>query len=160
VCPNVDTRAWGGYLAGPGSVLPNGGYELHDDTDPVDLPAWLVQACAESPAAAISAPIQIHSANTGTYGAAALRGEAKRIRDAAPGTYNEVLSSAAYTIGRKVGAGIIDHATARADLIAAGESLIGSSHWPPNVHEVIRVVEAGRAAGAANPATYHRKDAA
>jgi hypothetical protein len=131
LCPNVDTRAGGGYVVGPGSVLPNGGYELDDDTDPVELPAWLVQASAERPAAALSAPVQIRSADTGTYGAAALRGETQRVRDAAPGTYNEVLSSAAYTIGRKVGAGIIPHDTARGELIAAGETLIGSAHWPP-----------------------------
>jgi hypothetical protein len=108
---------------------------------------------------AFSAPVQIRSANTGTYGAAALRGEVKRVRDAAPGTYNEVLSSAAYTIGRKVGAGLIDYATARADLTAAGETLVGSAHWPPNIHEVIRVVDAGLTAGAANPVA-RRKDAA
>jgi hypothetical protein len=86
------------------------------------------------------------------------------VRDAAPGTYNEVLSSAAYTIGRKVGAGLIDYTTARADLIAAGETLIGSAHWPPNASEVLRVVEAGLTKGAENPVTRRnvtgRKDAA
>jgi hypothetical protein len=81
------------------------------------------------------------------------------VRDATPGTYNEVLSSAAYTVGRKVGAGIIDHDTARADLIAAGETLIGSAHWPPNAREVERVVTAGLTAGARNPVA-RRKDAA
>jgi hypothetical protein len=119
----------------------------------------LVQAIVEKPAAAYSAPVQIRSTDTGTFGAAALRGEAKRVRDAAPGTYNEVLSSAAYTIGRKVGAGLIDHTTARAELIAAGETLIGSAHWPPHAREVERVVTAGLTAGAANPVA-HRKDAA
>jgi hypothetical protein len=159
ICPNVDTRAGGGYVVGPGSITEQGGYELADETDPVELPGWLVQASAEKPAAAYSAPIQIRSRETGTYGAAALRGEVQRIRDAAPGTYNAVLSSSAYTIGRKVGAGIIDHATARADLLAAGEALVGSAHWPPNAREVERVVTAGLTAGAGNPVA-RRKDAA
>jgi hypothetical protein len=159
VCANVDTRAWGGYVVGPGSVLPRGGYELADDTDPAELPGWLIQACTEKPAAAHSAPVQIRSANTGTYGAAALQGESRRVRDAAPGTYNEVLSSAAYTIGRKVGGGLIDHAAARAELLAAGETLIGSAHWPPNAREVARVVDAGLTAGTANP-VVHRTEAA
>jgi hypothetical protein len=158
LCPNVDTRAGGGYVVGPGSVLPNGGYELDDDTDPALLPAWLVQAIVEKPAAAYSAPVQIRSTDTGTYGAAALRGEVQRVRDAVPGTYNEVLSTAAYTIGRKVGAGIIPHDTARAELIAAGETLIGSAHWPPNAREVVRVVDAGLTKGASNPIL--RKDIA
>jgi hypothetical protein len=69
-----------------------------------------------------------------------------------------VLSSAAYTIGRKVGAGLIDHHTARAELIAAGETLIGSAHWPPNAREVARVVDAGLTKGASNPVL--RKDIA
>ncbi|UJW33654.1 bifunctional DNA primase/polymerase [Saccharothrix sp. AJ9571] len=159
VCANVDTRAWGGYVVAAGSVLPEGGYELADDTEPVPLPAWLVQACAEKPAAANSAPVQIRSRDTSSYGMAALAGEVKRVRDAEPGSYNGVLSSAAYTIGRKVGAEIIDAAVARAELIAAGETLIGSAHWPPNAREVARVVDAGLAAGAANPVA-RRKDAA
>jgi hypothetical protein len=154
ICANVDTRAWGGYVVGPGSITEQGGYELVDDTNPVELPGWLVQANVEKPTAAYSAPVQIRSTDAGAYGAAALRGEAQRVRDAqptAPGGHNEVLASAAYTIGRKVGAAIIDHTTARAELITAGETLIGSAHWPPNAHEVARVVDAGLAAGARNP---------
>jgi hypothetical protein len=151
LCSNVDTRAWGGYVVGPGSVTEEGGYELHDDTDPVELPAWLVQAIAEKPVAAFSVPVEIHSGNTGAFGAAALRGETQRVRDATPGTYNGVLSSSAYTIGRKVGVDLIDYATARAELIAAGETLIGSAHWPPNAREVARVIDAGLIAGARNP---------
>jgi hypothetical protein len=158
LCPNVDTRAEGGYVVGPGSVTEQGGYELADDTDPAVLPAWLVQAITEKPAAAYSAPVQIRSTDGGIYGAAALRGEAQRVRDAAPGTYNEVLSSAAYTIGRKVGGGLISYGTARAELIAAGETLVGSAHWPPTAAEVLRVVEAGLTKGATNP--VRRRDAA
>lgn len=149
----VDTRAGGGYVVGPGSVLPNGAYDLADDTDPVELPGWLVQVCAEKRSTANSGPLEIRSTDTTRYGSAALAGECDRVRNAQPGTYNEVLSSAAYTIGRKVGARIIDHATARADLIAAGDTLIGSAHWPPNAREVVRVVDAGLTAGARNPVT-------
>ncbi|WP_236793232.1 bifunctional DNA primase/polymerase [Amycolatopsis sp. GM8] len=154
----VDTRAGGGYVVAPGSVTAEGAYELIDDTDPAELPAWLVQACAERPATATSAPVHIRSTNPSAYGAAALRGECERVRKAAPGTYNEVLSSAAYTIGRKVGAGLIDPATARAELTAAGETLIGSQHWPPTAREVARVVDAGLTKGANNP--VQRKEAA
>ncbi|NIJ14310.1 hypothetical protein FHU38_004654 [Saccharomonospora amisosensis] len=147
----VDTRAGGGYVVGPGSTTPEGGYELLDERDPVDLPAWLVQACAVRPAATLSTPVQIRSGDTSAYATAALRGECQRVRDAQPGRHNEVLSSAAYTIGRKVGAGLIDHHTARADLITAGNTLIGPEHWPPNAREVARVVDAGLVKGATNP---------
>jgi len=151
LCPHVDTRAGGGYVVGPGSVTAEGSYELLDERAPAELPGWLVQVCVEKASPAISAPVQIRSANPTAYGVAALRGECQRVRDATPGTHNGVLSSAAYTIGRKVGAGLIDHATARAELIAAGETLIGSAHWPPNAREVARVVDAGLAKGATNP---------
>jgi len=41
LAPHVDTRAEGGYVVAPGTVLPGGGYELVDDTDPPELPAWV-----------------------------------------------------------------------------------------------------------------------
>jgi len=58
LAPHVDTRAEGGYVVAPGTILPNGGYELLDDTNPPELPAWLVQALTERPAAAHSAPTE------------------------------------------------------------------------------------------------------
>lgn len=151
LCTNVDTRAGGGYVVAPGSVTDEGGYELLDEREPAELPAWLVQVCAENAPTAVSAPVEIRSADTTAYGAAALRGEAQRVRDAEPGTYNRVLSSAAYTLGRKVGAGLLDHQAARTELILAGRTLIGSEHWPPDIREVARVVDAGLSKGAVNP---------
>ncbi|PXY32107.1 bifunctional DNA primase/polymerase [Prauserella muralis] len=158
ICSRVDTRAGGGYVVGPGSITGEGGYELADERDPVELPAWLVQAASVRLPTAHSAPVEVRSADATAYGSAALRGETQRVRAAQPGSHNAVLSSAAYTIGRKVGAGLIDHATARAELLAAGNTLIGPEHWPPDAREVARVVDAGLTAGAANP--VHRKDAA
>jgi hypothetical protein len=66
----------------------------------------------------------------------------RRTRAAAPGIYSEVLFSAAYTIGRSEPKSSTT-TPARADLIAAGETLIGSAHRPPNAREVYRVVIAG-----------------
>jgi hypothetical protein len=154
----VDTRAWGGYVVAPGTSLADGGYELIDDTDPVELPGWLVQVCAETPPVGTTGPVQIRSTDTGTYGAAALRGECDRVREAPPASHNAVLSTAAYTIGRKVGADLIDHSTARADLIAAAAHMTAAD-CDCDTREIERVVEAGLAAGAKNPVA-RRKDAA
>ncbi|GAB3580311.1 bifunctional DNA primase/polymerase [Amycolatopsis endophytica] len=158
LCPRVDTRAGGGYVVAPGSVTEQGGYELADERDPAELPAWLVQLCTEKATPRTTAPLALRTGNPTAYGAAALRGECDRIRRADPGRHNETLASAAYTVGRKVGAELIDHATARAELIAAGNTLIGPQHWPPNHAEVARVVDAGLTAGSRNP--VRRKEAA
>ncbi|SFJ76535.1 Bifunctional DNA primase/polymerase, N-terminal [Amycolatopsis sacchari] len=151
IAPRVDTRAGGGYVVAPGSITKHGAYELLDDTDPVELPAWLVQAAAPRPVETVATPIRIRGGDPGAYGTAALRGECERVRGAKPGQHNEVLASAAYTIGRKIGAGLIDPRLARAELIAAGNTLIGPGHWPPHAREVARVVDAGLTKGASNP---------
>ncbi|MCU1685790.1 MAG: primase [Amycolatopsis sp.] len=154
IAPHIDTRAGGGYVVGPGSVTEAGTYEFLDDYDPAELPGWLVQVWVERPVAASTAPVLLRSADTTAYGAAALRGECDRVRGATAGTCNEVVSSAAYTVGRKVGGRLIDHAAARADLIAAGETLVGPEGWPHDVRDLARVVDAGLKAGAENKVTH------
>ncbi|HEX2301110.1 MAG TPA: bifunctional DNA primase/polymerase, partial [Pseudonocardiaceae bacterium] len=147
---HLDTRAHGGYVVAPGSVLPSGGYELTDDTDPPDLPAWVVQALTERPAAALSAPADIGCAHPTGYAAAALTGEADRVRHAPPGQHNAVLSRAAYALGQLVGAGVLAEELARAELASAAGFLIGAD-CDCTPREVDRVITAGLAAGARNP---------
>ncbi len=150
LAPRVDTRAEGGYVVGPGTVLPGGGYELVDDTDPVELPAWLVQALTARPAAALSGPTQTPCADPGAYVAAAVAGECDKVRHAPPGQHNAVLCRAAYALGQLVGAGVLAHATARAELVSAGGFLIGADcDCTPS--EITRVIASGLAAGTRNP---------
>lgn len=161
---SVDTRAGGGYVVGPGSMRPDGGYELTDDTDPAELPAWLVQALSERPPAALSAPADIACANPTGYAAAALRGEADQVRQAPSGQHNAVLSRAAYRCGQLVGAGVLDVDTAKAELSSAAGFLIGADCGCTHA-EVTRVIDAGLTAGARNPRrnvarTHPRRDAA
>ncbi|MGH3916356.1 MAG: bifunctional DNA primase/polymerase [Pseudonocardiaceae bacterium] len=150
LAPALDTRAHGGYVLGPGSLRPDGGYELFDDTDPVELPAWLVQVLTDSPAQPRSAPAQRVRTDPGGYVGAALRGEADKVRHAPPGQHNAVLCRAAYALGQLLGARLLDENTARAELTAAGGFLIGADCDCTNT-EVARVIEAGLAAGARNP---------
>ena len=150
LAPRVDTRAEGGYVVGPGTVLPGGGYELVDDTDPVELPAWLVQALTTRPAAALSGPTQTPCADPGAYVAAAVAGECDKVRHAPPGQHNAVLCRAAYALGQLVGAGVLAHATARAELVSAGGFLIGADcDCTPS--EITRVIASGLAAGTRKP---------
>lgn len=150
LAPSIDTRAAGGYVVGPGSVRPDGGYELTDDTDPPDLPAWLVQALTERPAASLSAPADIACTDPTGYASAALAGECDRVRHAPSGQHNAVLCSAAYALGQLIGAGLLDYDTARAELTTAAQALIGAD-CDCTPREVTRVITAGLTAGTRNP---------
>jgi hypothetical protein len=103
------------------------------------------------------------AANPDGYITAALRGETHRVRTALPGQHNAVLCRAAYALGQLVGAGLLDDATARAELTNAAHVLIGADcDCTPT--EVARVITASLAAGAANPRritarTSHREAA-
>ncbi|HEX4100241.1 MAG TPA: bifunctional DNA primase/polymerase [Pseudonocardiaceae bacterium] len=146
----IDTRAQGGYVVAPGSPVPPSGYELIDDRDPVELPGWLHQALTPRPPTAFSAPAVPAAANPDGYTSAAVRGEVQRVRTAPPGQHNAVLCRAAYALGQLVGARLLDHGAARAELTAAADALIGADcDCTPT--EVARVITAGLAAGTRNP---------
>lgn len=160
----IDTRAHGGYVVGSGSMLPGGRYELLNDTIPADLPAWLVQALTQRPAASLPARPHIVAADPGGYVSAAVRGEAQRVRHAPRGQHNAVLCRAAYALGQLIGAGLLDTDTARTDLTAAADALICADCGCTSA-EVARVINAGLAAGVRNPrratpSTSPRRDAA
>jgi len=150
LAPHVDTRAEGGYVVAPGTILPGGGYELLDDTNPPELPAWLVQALTERPSGTLSAPTQRPCTDPAGYVRSAVAGECDKVRHAPAGRHNAVLCRAAYALGQLVGAGVLAQATARAELVSAGGFLIGADCGCTNV-EVARVIDSGLAAGARNP---------
>ena len=82
--------------------------------------------------------------------AAAVAGECDKVQHAPPGQHNAVLCRAAYALGQLVGAGVLAHATARAELVSAGGFLVGADcDCTPS--EVARVIDSGLAAGARNP---------
>jgi len=146
----IDTRAHGGYVVAPGSAVPPSGYELIDDRDPAELPGWLHQALTPKPPTALSAPAQTVATNPDGYTSAAVRGEVQRVRTAPPGQHNAVLCRAAYALGQLVGAELLDHGSARAELTAAASALIGAD-CDCTPAEVARVITAGLAAGARHP---------
>ncbi|MBV9160070.1 MAG: bifunctional DNA primase/polymerase [Pseudonocardiales bacterium] len=146
----IDTRAHGGYVVAPGSLVPPSGYELIDDRDPAELPVWLHQALTPKPPTEISALAQTVTTNPGGYACAAVRGECHRVRTAPRGQHNTVLCRAAYALGQLVGAGLLDQATARAELTTAASPLINAD-CDCTPREIARVITAGLAAGARNP---------
>ncbi|MEV4602575.1 bifunctional DNA primase/polymerase [Amycolatopsis sp. NPDC049253] len=123
IAPRVDIRAGGGYVAAPGSATEQGVYRVTDETDPVELPAWVVQVCTER--AGVTAARTTRPATprarpgeaTSAYVAAVVAAETAAIRAAAPGTRNDTLSRSAYALGQLVGA----HALPEPDALAALE---------------------------------------
>ncbi|MGH3827218.1 MAG: bifunctional DNA primase/polymerase [Pseudonocardiaceae bacterium] len=146
----IDTRADGGYVVAPGSLVAPGGYELVDDREPAELPGWLHQALTPKPSMGITAPAHTVTTNPSGYAEAAVRGECHRVRTAARGQHNAVLCRAAYALGQLVGAGLLTEDTARAELTTAASALI-SADCDCTPREVARVITAGLTAGARNP---------
>ncbi|MEU3272539.1 bifunctional DNA primase/polymerase [Saccharomonospora sp. NPDC006951] len=159
LAPHVDTRAGGGYVVAPGSVLPEGGYELVDDRDPVELPAWLLQALCQRPATDVAVRSVRAVTEPGRYAAAALRGECDAVAGAPRGQHNAVLSRSAYRVGQLVGAGLCEHTHARTELLHAAQALIGAdcSCTPA---EVARVVDAALSKGSTQPRHIPQRKAA
>jgi hypothetical protein len=125
----VDTRAWGGYVVAPGSVIVGrdgaviGAYELIDDTDPVALPPWLADVFGLSAPVPDAARTPIRAANgtsTGDrYVDRAVEGEQAHIRDAADGEHNRAQWTAGLALGQLVGVRRLGHEQALEKLLDA-----------------------------------------
>ncbi|WP_435272196.1 bifunctional DNA primase/polymerase [Streptomyces parvulus] len=142
----VDVRAQGGYITAPPTVTAKGGYRWITDpgeAKPVQMPLWLIRRAVPNKPPVPILPAVVKDA-TG-YAASALRGELQNVLDAEPGTRNDTLNQAAYSLGTLVGAGRLDSRTAIEGLVAAGEA-IGLGQ-----REVQKTVTSGVSAGLRNP---------
>ncbi|MFI9011016.1 bifunctional DNA primase/polymerase [Actinosynnema sp. NPDC053489] len=146
----VDTRAWGGHVVGPGSVTPNGGYTVTDDTPPAELPAWLVQRLTPKPPPARTAPIVSRSERLPAYVTAAVRGERDRVAAAQSGAHTRTLFVASVALGQLVGAGLLPSATAEAELFNAALHMI-TDRCQCTDREVLRTIDNGLRAGMSRP---------
>ncbi|WP_433206747.1 bifunctional DNA primase/polymerase [Nocardia sp. CA-107356] len=133
----IDTRGDGGYIVAAGSVLPHGNYTVIDPRPPQPLPAWLITKLTPPPLPTRrpSRPVDIDRANR--YVQVALHAQADRVRAAPRGQRHTILLLAANSLGRIVGAdildenrqplalGILDYSTAYAVLYDAASTHIG-----------------------------------
>ncbi|PBC77108.1 bifunctional DNA primase/polymerase-like protein [Streptomyces sp. TLI_235] len=120
----IDTRAVGGYVVAPGSVVGGRPYTVEHDAAPVPLPAWLAALLAP-PAPAVrpqrAAPYP-RTGRSGGYAAAALRNEAANVATAPEGTRNWALTRAARALGRFIANGQLSRGEVEDALKAAGEA--------------------------------------
>ena len=152
---HVDTRGAGGYIVAAGSVrhLDAGlrHYRISDPTPPRPLPDWLaallrpMQSCSELYLP--QRPADRHRRTA--YGRVALAGETAIVRRAVPGRRNSTLFHAAVRLGTLVGAGVLDEADVRAELIRASTVHIGRNGF--TAAEADRTVANGLRYGLARP---------
>lgn len=125
----IDTRGFGGYIVGAGSVRDDGMYRVSRPGPIAELPAWLAVALTPPPPPEPGTPLQLRRVRAGAYVTAIVESEAFQVAHAAPGTRHAVLLKAARTLGRLVGGGELDETTAVAALREAAAWYVGIKDW-------------------------------
>lgn len=155
--PHIDVRAAGGYVIGAGSRIDGRAYAARDGRQsPAPLPPWLARLVTASPADAAAAPEPRPPAADRAqdralgraYALAALRAETERVAAARPGTRNDTLNRAAFSLGQLAAAGLLPPVPVITGLISA------ATHAGLPEAEATRTVRSGMAAGARKPRAW------
>lgn len=151
VGPHIDVRADGGYVVGAGSRIGGHAYAARGRRAPAPLPSWLERLIRDSylpPPVPGQRPPVADRAQGRTYAIAALRAETERVASARPGTRNDTLNRAAFSLGQLVAAGLIPPIPLITSLIDAAR------HAGLPEDEAVRTVRSGLDAGARKPRTW------
>jgi hypothetical protein len=148
----IDTRAAGGYVVAPGSIIAGRPYLAVTAVPPVPLPGWLATRLAEPSMPSPAGPLPGHgAAHPGRYAQAILDRETRRVAHAPHGRRNDTLNRAAFTLGQLTAAGLLPAALARAELAAAARQA-GLDRDPGcGPRGIDRTIRSGLTAGARNP---------
>jgi hypothetical protein len=157
----IDTRAHGGYVIAPGSVvdLPDGTtgrYELACDRPSAPLPAWLATLLTaprpQSPPLECRSPADGQVRDLDRYAATALKGERERVALAVEGGRNAALNKAAYNLGQVIAAGMLpDDGTAERELHDAASAHFGAGTPPFTEADALATIRSAIAAGTRRP---------
>lgn len=146
----IDTRAAGGYMVAPGSVIDGRTYRMLHDGPVRELPAWLAHRLAPPPLPpAPVVPLRVGSGRRSKYLDAAIRAEALRVHQAPGGQRNAALYAAAVALGQLVAGGVMsadEHM--RVLLTAAGRHLVCGAY---SEHQARQTIRSGLRAGANRP---------
>lgn len=149
--PLIDIRADGGYVIGDGSRIGGRAYAARGDflPLPLPLPAWIARLLKDEPALPETGrPLPLPDGTQGSaYALAAFREETRRVAAAQPGTRNDTLNRAAFSLGQLVAAGLIPPLPVMTGLADA------AAHAGLPDDEARRTIRSGMAAGAKKPRT-------
>lgn len=95
----IDTRGFGGYIVGPGSVVGGRYYTVRHSGRIAPLPGWIAEALAP----VIHAPTSTTYPSHPLYLRAIMDDHAERVRVAPSGSRNNTLNIAAFVLGQLVG---------------------------------------------------------
>ncbi|GGS74250.1 DNA primase [Planobispora rosea] len=147
----IDTRASGGYVVGPGSLvnLPDGTgtYEPIHTGAVAPLPAWLVERLRPAPLPP-QKPVTVPLAATdrrSAYLRAAITAELERVTGSPPDGHNDALYQASVALGQLVAGGALSESEVTAWLTAAAAQ-VGQQPG-----ETRRTIASGLRAGARRP---------
>jgi hypothetical protein len=147
--PLVDIRADGGYVIGAGSVIADRAYTARGDFLPLLLPfpSWLGRLLTDEPPppAAARALLFPTMAQGRAYALAAVEQETRRVAAAQPGTRNDTLNRAAFSLGQLVAAGLLPPLPVMTALADA------AAYCGLPADEARRTIRSGMAAGARKP---------
>lgn len=101
----VDTRAQGGYVVAPGSIIQGAKYEVTDNAPLAHLPSWLIDELSEP---AYQPETVKPKGNISSYAAAALRNEVEAVASCGEGGRNHATNRAAWNLSRFVVEGKLD----------------------------------------------------
>jgi hypothetical protein len=148
VGPHIDVRADGGYVVGAGSRVGGRAYAARGQRTVAPLPSWIARLVRDSygPPEGPAARLPVDDRGQGrAYAMAALRAETERVAAARPGTRNDTLNRAAFSLGQLVAAGLLPP-------IPVITSLIDAARYAGLAQdEAVRTVRSGMAAGARKP---------
>ncbi|MFG2598477.1 bifunctional DNA primase/polymerase [Streptomyces sp. NPDC048462] len=144
----VDTRAGGGYVVGPGSVINNRPYEITRDVPPEALPDWLTDLLRPAPLPPQkSVSVDLSTDRRGKWLQSAVNGELERVTSSGPHRHNNALYVASIALGQLVAGGELGEAEVTGWLTAAALQ-VGQDQ-----REARRTIESGLSAGAKRPRT-------
>ncbi|MFD7321395.1 bifunctional DNA primase/polymerase [Streptomyces sp. NPDC059875] len=117
----VDTRAWGGYVVAPGSIVPNGPYTVAGALPVAEIPAWLLETLTP-PQKPVRPVVLSMPSRTTRYADVVLERETAAVASSQEGHREAELFRAARAVGRFVAWGDLDRHTVEEAFQAAGES--------------------------------------
>lgn len=146
----IDTRAGGGYMVAPGSVIDGRAYEVLHDCPVRELPAWLATRLAPAPLPpAPVVPLRVGSGRRSSYLDTAIRAEGLKVHQAPGGQRNAALYAAAVALGQLVAGGALSpEEHMRTLLVAAGRHLACGAYTE---HQARQTIRSGLRAGANRP---------